>query len=204
MSTDFELEMDISGDDIDRDGRGGLFVAPGSYTFVCTNVVMHTERSGDFEFELEVLAGTDPTQIGRHHHEYLKYPTADLDDAAKAIRRRIFREVAYALGCTTKEDLKAQDKSRAKIDFSKAIGAFCKGTLADDTYEGKFKSSFFKKGSRSGIWRPDDPKAAGIPAPGDPTPAASQAGTTETSPAVNQKATTPPAPQGDDLFGGIV
>ena len=188
-SNDFSIEMDISEDDVDRDGRSG-FVNPGSYIFRCSNIVMRTEKTGDFELVLDVLSGTDPAMVGKTHHEYVKHITPELADDAKAVRRRIFREIAYALGCTTKDDLKGQaDKAHVKIDFSKALGKVCAGTLVDDTYEGKPKSVFFKKKTAGAIFPLDDPRAAGIPKPGDTV-----APPFETSPGSSRAA--PPCPAG--------
>lgn len=191
MSDDFSIEMDISEDDVDRDGKVGVIVAPGSYIFACTNLTMKTETTGDMDLELEVLSGTDPTQVGKKHHEYVKHITDDLAVEAKAVRRRIFREIAYALGCTSKDALKAAtDKRSVKIDFSKALGAFCAGILVDDEYNGKHKSTFFKKGTKGAIFPLDDPRAAGIPKPGETVP-----------PPADVPPETKPA---DDDFGGIV
>ena len=83
----FDTEFDFTGDDLDRDGKGGG-VAPGAYTFQCTNVILHTEKSGDMQLDLEVLNGTVPTEVGKTHHEYLKYPDGQYGPEADAARRR--------------------------------------------------------------------------------------------------------------------
>ena len=160
----FESEMDFTGDDIDRDGKGGG-VAVGAYTFKVTNVILHTEKTGDLQLDLEVLNGTVPTEIGKTHHEYIKYPETSLGDDANGVRRSIIRQVLYALQLTTPEALKANP--RIKVNWAMAAGRVCKGKLADDSYvdsqgDKKSKTVLFKKGHWC-LWSPTDPKAAGIP-----------------------------------------
>jgi hypothetical protein len=163
---DFVSDFDFGDDDIDRDGKGGG-VAVGAYTFQVANVVTHTENSGDMMLELEVLAGTPASEVGKTHHEYIKYPKPDLGDDANGVRRSIIRQTLYAFGLTTPEELKANP--RVKINWALAIGRVCKGKLADDSYQDasgstKSKTVLFKKGHWC-LWAASDPKAAGIPEP---------------------------------------
>ena len=166
MSTDFEQDFDFSGDDIDRDGTGGQ-VAEGSYCFQVTDVVPHTDNSGDMMVEMEVLSGTVPTEVGKKHHEYFRYPDPDLSDQANGVRRTILRQLFYALALTSPEELKANPKFH--VDLALALGRMCCGKIKHESYkagngEQKSKAVLFKKGAWD-LWALDSPKAAGIPLP---------------------------------------
>ena len=166
MTDDFVSDFDFGGDDLDRDGKGGG-VAVGAYTFMTSGVTLHTEKTGDMQLDLEVLAGLPATEVGKTHHEYLKYPDNSLSDDANGVRRSIIRQVLYALKLTTPEQLKANP--RIRIDWQLAIGRVVKGKLSDDSYTAadgstKSKTVLFKKGAWN-LWAADDPKAAGIPEP---------------------------------------
>ncbi|MEN6507131.1 MAG: hypothetical protein ABFD92_21550 [Planctomycetaceae bacterium] len=167
MSTqndDFTFDMDFEGDDIDKDGTGGM-LPEGGYEFVLVDIEPHTENSGDMLVKLEVTAGTQPNQKGRTHHEYFKYPETGLSDNANGVRRSIFRQLFYALGLATKEQLKANPKLR--VNLVEAIGRRCCGIIKHEKYpkadgsEGT-KATLFTKGHWD-LWHPSDPKAEGIP-----------------------------------------
>ena len=158
--------MDFSGDDIDRDGKGGM-VAEGAYCFQVTEVNPHSENTGDMVLEAEVISGTTPTEVGKKHYEYVKYPDGSLGDAANGVRRSIIRQVFYALKLTTPEELKANPKFR--VDLSLAVGRLFCGKIKHEHYtsnsgEQKAKATLFQKGAWD-MWAVDSPKSAGIPIP---------------------------------------
>lgn len=163
----FEFDMDFTGDDIDRDGKGGM-VAEGGCHLQCMGIVPRTENSGDMDVEFEVLAHVKPTEVGKTHHEYFRYPDPTLSDDANGVRKSQMRQLFYALKLTTPEELKANP--RFKIDLSLAVGRTCCGKIKHDHYtsksgEAKTKATLFTKGNWD-LWAVDSPKAAGIPLAG--------------------------------------
>jgi hypothetical protein len=176
MNDDFSFEDDFSGDDIDRDLKGGGSpLAIGLYCLQCTEIVPHTPETGDMKIVLEVISGTVPSEVGKTHHEYIKYPEGPNDPSnpkcPNTVRRSIQRRFFYAMGLTTPEEIKANP--RVKINLELAVGRRCCGKIAHREYNGKTYAEFFGKGGD--LFAVDSPKAAGIPMPAGTTPAAPSA-----------------------------
>ena len=175
MSNDsFDFDMDFDGDDFDPDrAGGGGMVDEGSFCFQIINIDPHTEKTGDMDIEMEVVSGTKPSQLGKKHHEYLKYPGPDIPQKGNAARKEMMFLAFCAMKLTTPAELKANN-NRFRGDLSMAVGRLvcgkithvhytkndgtpgCKAMLFPDNGEHKYEKN---------LWAVDNPKAAGIPMP---------------------------------------
>lgn len=210
--SDFDFDMDFGGDedgfDPDKAGSGGM-VDEGSYCFLVTGVDPHTEKTGDMDIELEVVSGTVPSQVGRKHHEYLKYPDPSVPPGGNAARKEMIFLSLVAMGLTTPAELKA-NKNRFTGDLALAIGRMvcgkithihfdkkdgskgCKAMLFPDNGPHKYEKNF---------WSANSPKAAGIPMPAGTV--AGEAGSTNGN-GTNGNAAAAAGSFADDPLAGLV
>lgn len=149
----WEMPDDWDPDQVEGGGGG---VAPGKYHFQVQDAVEDGGRNGELLLKCEVLAGTDATQIGHVHFEYITRPTPG---CKKGVWSKVL-QIAMALGLYTADELKKLKASgRAPvIHWDHAAGRqFC-GKVSEEMYEGKPQRKL-----NFDIWAVDSPKAAGIP-----------------------------------------
>ena len=164
MSTGFEFEMDLDGEDIDRDGKFGI-LAEGSYHLILKELIEHSEKSNDMQAKFEVLAGKNVAEIGKVHYEFLGYPEPGLSEKANSVRKSQIRNLFYALKLTTPEEVKQLQEARKplRIDLQMAIGRTCCGKITHEHYESRASEKKVKAKLGFDLWSIDNPKAAGIP-----------------------------------------
>ena len=141
------LELGKGGVNSVEDLDGFPRVKPGRYHFVLTDSDDTFTNSEAFIVKAEVLAGTNPTEIGKEHKEYMSISNAAL--------RRIKR-LALVMGIITPE----QALQPLVVDFTPwhGIGQFVADVIEEE-YEGRKKAKF----GFLDFFTVDSPEAKGIP-----------------------------------------
>src|SRR5208337_1024310 len=128
-----EFDFDFEGEDFDRP-QGGQ-VAIGSYCFQVTAITLHSDSTGDFVLESEVLSGVPGTEAGKKHYEYFKYAESKPDWSNRSdpstVRMRIFEQMFLALKLATPEEMKVRGW---KPNFDLAVGRLFCGKIKHETY----------------------------------------------------------------------
>lgn len=212
-------ELDLGGFTDEGDLSGGRdFIRAGTYHISFTTVNLHpTNRKNEYvnakRFGFQVLAGTDPSQVGKQGEEDFTNPAASHKDGGKFCLQQLTR-LAWKTGLVSLADL----GKRVSINWADIVGRQCVVVIVEEEFtrnDGtKGKSSKFKP---MGYFAVNDQEAAGIPmhlqalelagyaAPaangnGAPAAPAAPAATTAAAPAASAPVAPAPAPA-DPLAG---
>lgn len=145
----------ISFDEFDPENVGGFDrVAAGAYHAQVVKIDPDGGKGGAMLVDFEIMAGTDPSQIGKVHQERF---SADL----KKMPQKKRAALAFATGIVTVEEAKAAKAEKREIipDWSKAEGKQVCLVLAESENGGKTYINL----NYDEIWSPTDKKAYHVP-----------------------------------------
>ena len=187
-------------DDIDPSKiiAGGSMLPEGYYRLGITQVVRHDQKTDNCCISCEVLEAVDPKLVGREHTEYLPWPDRNKGEVYNRIKAETLLAWCMAGGAVTEQVIAQRKAERKGFDpawLDALVGVQVIGRVDHEEYEKKDKvtGAVIGKG-HSGklekrVWRPNDPKIAGVLA-SIPKPAGGQQ-QGQQSPAAKQ---TPPTP----------